>query len=555
MVYRFGEYELDAAALELRRSGSRVPMEPQVFDVLAYLVKHGDRTVSKDELLDNVWKDRYISESAVSSRIMAARRAIGDDGKSQRLIKTVHGRGFRFQAPPSTSEGRTLHAVGRSEELGLMRFLLEEARAGRRSTVIVCGTAGVGKTTLVRDFLVEASADCTVVFAFCNGSSADGEAFCPLLMAVSDLGTRQPGEGVLETVRRTAPQWSERIGWMSSERPSDARPSLREFVELIEALSNENTVVLAVDDLHWSDAATLEAVAYLVRRTASARVLVVATSRMDEPGESGRRAARTISELAVRGECKVIDLPALSRDAVEELLRRRIDDVDDDLVGAVHRRTGGHPLFLTAAIEEVAVHGREALMTLPATVRQFVEIQYSELNPGERDIVGAASCVGRDFCSMAVAAMLDTDPAVNEEACLELGRTGRFFARNGNEAISGGRVFAAFKFRHDIVFDVVHDLLPPAKRALWHKRFADWSIAAFDWEIERRAYGVARHYRDGADWENCVRWLAEASEIALRQGRSADAHRIAKEGIETMNRTKSGRSFEDRFAAVLVASG
>ena len=73
-------------------------MEPQAFDVLVYLVRHRDRVVSKDELMDQVWGGRFVSETAVTSRIKQTRRAVGDDGESQRVIRTLHGRGYRFVA-------------------------------------------------------------------------------------------------------------------------------------------------------------------------------------------------------------------------------------------------------------------------------------------------------------------------------------------------------------------------------------------------------------------------------------------------------------------------
>jgi DNA-binding winged helix-turn-helix (wHTH) protein/pimeloyl-ACP methyl ester carboxylesterase len=98
MLYRFGEFELDLSAFELRVGDVAVPMEPQAFDVLAYLVSNRDRVVSKQELMDQVWGDRFVTEAAVTSRIKQARRAIGDDGDAQRLIRTLHGRGYRFVA-------------------------------------------------------------------------------------------------------------------------------------------------------------------------------------------------------------------------------------------------------------------------------------------------------------------------------------------------------------------------------------------------------------------------------------------------------------------------
>jgi DNA-binding winged helix-turn-helix (wHTH) protein len=96
MIYRFDDYELDTGRFELRKAGEHRPLEPQVFDVLSYLVENQDRLVTKDELLERVWGDKFISEAALNSRLMAARRAIGDNGREQRLIRTQHGRGFRF---------------------------------------------------------------------------------------------------------------------------------------------------------------------------------------------------------------------------------------------------------------------------------------------------------------------------------------------------------------------------------------------------------------------------------------------------------------------------
>ena len=76
-----------------------MPVEPQVFEVLAYLVEHRDRVVPKEELMDTVWGGRFVSETAVTSRIKQARQAVGDNGHAQRLIRTVHGKGYRFVGP------------------------------------------------------------------------------------------------------------------------------------------------------------------------------------------------------------------------------------------------------------------------------------------------------------------------------------------------------------------------------------------------------------------------------------------------------------------------
>jgi pimeloyl-ACP methyl ester carboxylesterase/DNA-binding winged helix-turn-helix (wHTH) protein len=98
MRYRFGACLLDTDTRELTREGAVIEIEPQVFEVLTHLVGNRERMVSKDELLDSVWGDRFVSESALTTRIKQARQAIGDNGRDQRLLKTVHGRGYRFVA-------------------------------------------------------------------------------------------------------------------------------------------------------------------------------------------------------------------------------------------------------------------------------------------------------------------------------------------------------------------------------------------------------------------------------------------------------------------------
>ena len=98
VIYQFDNFELDMACFELRDAGEACPLEPQVFALLAYLVEHRERLVSKDEIFEKLWDGRIVTESALSSRIKWARKALGDDGKAQRFIKTVHGRGFRFVA-------------------------------------------------------------------------------------------------------------------------------------------------------------------------------------------------------------------------------------------------------------------------------------------------------------------------------------------------------------------------------------------------------------------------------------------------------------------------
>lgn len=104
MTYSFGDFTLDKGRIELRRAGKACAVEPQVFDLLCYLLENRERVVSKCELFEVIWADRTVSDSALSSRIKAARQAIGDNGTSQSWIKTAHGKGFRFVGAVETAQ-------------------------------------------------------------------------------------------------------------------------------------------------------------------------------------------------------------------------------------------------------------------------------------------------------------------------------------------------------------------------------------------------------------------------------------------------------------------
>src|SRR5262245_13144517 len=117
MQYRFGDSVLDTRRCESHRTGKRIQLRPKVFDVLRYLIAHRDRVVSQQDLLECLWPQQFIGEATLKSCIKEARRAVGDTGKAQRIIQTLHGRGYRFVAAveeasesPPAEEARALLA-------------------------------------------------------------------------------------------------------------------------------------------------------------------------------------------------------------------------------------------------------------------------------------------------------------------------------------------------------------------------------------------------------------------------------------------------------------
>ena len=113
MIYAFHDFELDTERVELREKDVAVAVEPQVFALLRFLIENRERMVTKDEIVTAVWNGRIVSDSAITSRIKTARQVVGDNGRAQSIIRTVHGLGFAFVAEVTT---RATLSVAKSEE-------------------------------------------------------------------------------------------------------------------------------------------------------------------------------------------------------------------------------------------------------------------------------------------------------------------------------------------------------------------------------------------------------------------------------------------------------
>jgi DNA-binding winged helix-turn-helix (wHTH) protein/class 3 adenylate cyclase len=144
MIYSFGDYKLDTTLYELRVAGQPSKLEPRVFNVLAYLVQHRTHVVTREELLDHLWPGLAISDTLLNNCIMEARKAVGDSGHAQQVIKTLHGRGYRFIAPTTEQpvEEDPPRAIPECTESSLTPVHLSQNRVirGALATGVQCDT-------------------------------------------------------------------------------------------------------------------------------------------------------------------------------------------------------------------------------------------------------------------------------------------------------------------------------------------------------------------------------------------------------------------------------
>jgi DNA-binding winged helix-turn-helix (wHTH) protein/predicted ATPase len=589
VIYRFGDCELDDRRYELRRDGVLCHLEPQVFEVLAYLVRNRDRLVTKGELLDQVWGSRFVTDSALTSRLKAARRAVGDSGRAQRVIGTVHGRGYRFLAPVQERGHEPPAApitvapqppVGREGELERLAALHGLAAAGRRQLVFVTGEPGIGKTTLVEAFAATLGpgdgGDGTLV---ARGQSLEHrgppEPYLPVLDALGRL-CREHGEAVVAALDRVAPTWLVQLPALVDPGDREAlalralggtrERMLREAAEALEAVAADHPLVLVLEDLHWADPSTVDLVGWLARGDAPARLLVVGTYRPADALAAGHPIGEAAAELRVAGRAHELALGELDLAAVAAVLEQRLPGgvVPTELAEAVRRRTDGVPLYvaqLAQAWTDAGVlrraHGRWALDSgagadgVPDDLRRLIEQRLERLDAAALAVLEAAAVAGAEFAAEAAAAGGGpADPEEVERRCAALARHGRFLRATGPVAWPDGSVSAGFAFAHDLHRAVLYDRIPAGRRARLHGAVAARLERAYGPAAPEHAAELAAGFLLGRDHTKAVGYLQAAAEQAL--GRSA--HREAIQHLEvllaTVPRLPEGR---DRDLAELTA--
>lgn len=620
MIYSFGEYELDTQRFELRRDGDACRLEPQVFDVLAYLLRHRDRMVTRDELFEKVWPGRVVSDSALSNRIMAARKAVGDSGHQQRHILTVHGRGFRFVGPveerstgterrgalrlfpvitDAAREGRqqmrfygeahSLSPVGREAELGrLHRWLDEALQRARRQIVFITGETGVGKTTLVETFLQEASrrAELWIGQGQCLNYRGAGEAYMPVLEAFGRI-CRGPGGGdVIELLVRHAPTWlvqmpglvevddvqalQQRVNGASRER------MVREMVEAVEVLTTRKPLVLVLEDLHWSDYATLDLIARMAQRQEPARLLLLGTYRPADALQEGHPLYGLQYQLSLHGQSSELPLGLLDEAAVEAYLQERFSDADVSakLAVLVYARTDGNPLFMTRLVDywisegllsrtdgrwSVQEMSDAVVQAVPESLRQLVEQQLRLLSPEDQAVLEAASVAGMAFSAATVAAGLERPEEEAEERCATLARREQFLHAGGIANWPDGTVAARFRFMHHLYQEVLYERVPAGQRRRLHHRIGRRLETGYGAEARDRAVELAVHFTRGYDHARAVEYLQAAADQAVQRGahREAIAHLQAALELfvplpETTERLRSELALQAALGSALV---
>jgi len=565
-------YRLDVASGRLSGETGDVLLQPKVLGVLVELASNAGTAVTREHLNRAIWPDVLVSDAALRYSIRQVRRALGDSMATPVWVETVPRRGWRFLGRVTRAEGGTWSlepggptattlddaapCVGRADELLRLDGWLAEAQSGRRRMAFVTGEAGIGKTRLVSGFLARHASDPNLRIAHgqCIEHYGPGEAYLPVLEALTRLCEELDEEAGAAVLRRHAPMWLAQLPSLTAPGERDAlerslagatqERMLREGARALEALAATHPLILWIDDLHWSDVSTVELLSVVARRAEPARLLVVCTYRPAEVAGGREPLASVVRDLQRQGRCVELPVPSLDVAAVEEYLGRRCGfretsrsaaDADTALARALHDRTDGNPLFLVSVVDDLLDRGllvqdetgwslavAADTMAAPRTVRQLLESELDRVDAGARDLLEIASLAGMEFSAAAVAAAGGTTVDAAEAACEALARQGRFLRACGSERWPDGTLASRYAFLHALHREVLAGRVPAARRAHAHRALGLRKEAAWPAPGEIAAE-LARHFEAGGETARAVRYLGQAGERAARRYANAEA--------------------------------
>jgi tetratricopeptide (TPR) repeat protein len=478
-------------------------------------------------------------------------------------LATLTGQAAASVAPSEVIARRT--TVGREQERQELRNVFGRVAAGQSLVLAVTGEAGIGKTSLVEDFLAELDVSQhrpVIARGRCSERLAGTEAYLPLLEMLDSLMHRTRGESFSELMKSCAPTWFLQVATLSPDgstierlqadlRTASQERMKREMGSLLQEISRVAPLVIFLDDLHWADISTIDLINYLAGRFEGMRVLVLGTYRRSEVALSEHPLLQVKSTLKQRGLFRELPLEFLERGDVERYLSLEFPEhrLPSELATLVHLKTEGSPLFMADLLRYLkdrrvlAQEGghwvlarplEEVERELPESVRSMISRKIERLSENDRKLAIAASVQGHEFDSAVVSEALGLDPGDIEERLEALDRVHVFVRAVGEHEFPDRTLTLRYRFVHVLYQNVLYASLQPTRRASLSGKVA----AALAKHHGPAAAGVAAQlavlYESARDFPNAAAQFLVAAQHAASLFGFREAAALAKRGLKAL---------------------
>ncbi len=574
----FPPFRVDLTDERLWKGDKQVALRRKPFAILAHLVANPRKLVTHEDLLQHVWRGQVVSESAVRTHVHELRQALGEG-----VIETVIGRGYRFTAEIVDDSIRApvevdrVQLAGRDAELASLRAAFTKATAGQRQLCFVGGVPGIGKTTLVDAFVAEIG-NAIVLRGACVEQFGAPEAYLAVLDLLGQL--RHTPEHVATLVRH-APAFSLLVPHLLTEsQEADAQKRARAggdaamaraLVDALDAMAATQPLVVVLEDMQWSDLATIDLLAHLGQRRERAKLLVIATVRREAVQSTAHPLNPVMRSLVARAGATSIELTPLGEAAIGDVLAQRFPHhaFPVSLAPIVDRITGGTPLFVVALLDELAERGMlvqrgdrwELVATVddltahrPTSVTQLIDIQLDRLTERERQTLEAASLVGAEFPTELVAAAVGTSIEEVDDTCDNLARRSLFLRRDGSEEWPDGTLQTRYAVTHNLVQQTCGERVPQARRQRQHRAIAERLEAGYRDRTADVAHVIAKHFDAAGMSARALQHYVVAAERTARRFASADALRLYRGARTALLRSPPSRERDEIELRLLLGA-
>ena len=449
----------------------------------------------------------------------------------------------RVLLPPASRPARV--SVGREQELHHLQAAFDSVLAGLGGMVAISGEAGIGKTTVVEDFLDGIEARYGAVWigrGRCSERRSEADAFVPILESLDSLCRGGAGEQIDKLMRSIAPVWRSMLAPENGQGAAGgAKEGMsishdrmrREFVRFFEEVSRIRPLVLFLDDLHWADTSTCDLLTYAGSRIRNLRVLIVVAIRPAAVVQSKHPFLPLKLDLERRGLCKEVEISLLTLKDIERYLSLQFpsNSFPSEFAQIVYRRTEGNPLFMTDLLRflqdgQILEQQNDAwcLMRplsdigklIPAGVQSMIRVKIEELSDAQRQVLLCGAVQGMQFDTAVIAQVLSLDPVDVEELVQQLETAHSFITRVAEHDFPNRALSMRYRFAHIFYQNVLYASLAPTRRAAWSLAIAR-SLVSLTGEASRAiALDLAMLFETGRDFDMAAQYSLHGARNSAR---------------------------------------